>query len=83
MMRKFLWPVLALAGLLLAAEVLQLSAVRPFGAILSIVGMAFCVLARMSARSKADAMRARIAGIAFLLYACALLIWLALMFWRG
>ena len=54
MMRKFLWPVVALACLLLVAELLNLSAVRPFGAILSIVGMAFCVLARMSARSKAD-----------------------------
>ena len=82
MMRKFLWPVLVLAGLLLAAEALQLSVVRPFGAILSIDGMAFCVLARMSARSKADSVRARVAGIAFLLYACALVIWLALMFWR-
>ena len=49
MMRKFLWPVVALACLLLAAEVLNLSAVRPFGAILSIVGMAFCVLARTTA----------------------------------
>ena len=39
MMRKFLWPVVALACLLLAAELLNLSAVRPFGAILSIVGM--------------------------------------------
>ena len=50
MMRKFLGPVIVLACLLIVAELLDLSAVRPFGAILSIAGMAFCLLSRMSAR---------------------------------
>lgn len=81
-MRKFLWPVAALACLLLVAEVLDLSAVRPFGAILSIVGMSFCVLSRMSARSKADRRHDRIAHLTFWLYACALAVWIFLMFWR-
>lgn len=82
MMRKFLWPVVALACLLIVAELLDLSVILPFGAILSIAGMAFCLLARMSARSKADRKHDRIAHLTFWLYACALCIWLFLMFWK-
>lgn len=82
MMRKFLWPVTALACLLLLAELLDLPAVRPFGAILSIVGMAFCVLARMSARSKDDRRQAQATRLTFWLYTGALAVWLFLMFWK-
>lgn len=80
MMRKFLGPVIVLACLLIVAELLDLSAVRPFGAILSIAGMAFCLLSRMSARSKDDRQYDRAARLTFWLYAAALGIWLFLMF---
>ena len=70
MMRKFLGPVIVLACLLIVAELLDLSAVRPFGAILS----------RMSARSKDDRQHDRAARLTFWLYAAALGIWLFLMF---
>ena len=50
MIHKLIWPAAVLAVLLLAAEILNLSAMQHFGAILSIVGIAFCLLAHMSAR---------------------------------
>lgn len=79
MIHKLIWPAAVLAVLLLAAEILNLSAMQHFGAILSIVGIAFCLLAHMSARSRADKHAAKVALGALALYVVVLLRWTLLL----
>lgn len=79
MIHKLIWPAAILACLLLVAEILNLSAMQHFGAILSIAGMAFCLLARMSARSRDDQKSAKVALGALLVYALVLLRWILLL----
>lgn len=79
MIHKLIWPAAILACLLLVAEILNLSAMQHFGAILSIAGIAFCLLARMSARSRDDKKSAKVALGALVLYALVLLRWILLL----
>lgn len=79
MIHKLIWPAAILACLLLVAEILNLSAMQHFGAILSIAGIAFCLLARMSARSRDDQKSAKVALGALLVYALVLLRWILLL----
>ena len=79
MIHKLIWPAAILACLLLVAEILNLSAMQHFGAILSIAGIAFCLLARMSARSRDDQKSAKVALGALFVYALVLLRWILLL----
>lgn len=79
MIYKLICPAAILAFLLLVAEILNLSVMQHFGAILSIVGIAFCFLARMSARSRADRKSAAIAFGALILYVFILVHWILLL----
>lgn len=79
MIHKLIWPAAILALLLLMAEILNLSAMQHFGAILSIVGIAFCLLARMSARSRDDKHSAKVALVALAIYAFVLVRWIVLL----
>lgn len=79
MIHKLIWPAAVLACLLLVAEILNLSAMQHFGAILSIAGIAFCLLARMSARSRNDRSAAKVALAALVLYLLTLVRWILLL----
>ncbi len=78
MIHKLTWPAAVLACLLLVAELFNLSAMQHFGAILSIAGIAFCLLARISARSRNDQRHAKIALGALVIYALVLVRWILL-----
>lgn len=80
MMQKLIIPAIVLAILQLAIEVFRLPIARPFGAIVSVVGMAASVLAWMGARSHANEKDARICVAACLLYAAGLALWLVQVF---
>lgn len=79
MIHKLIWPAAVFACLLLVAEILNLSAMQHFGAILSVVGIAFCALARMSARSRNDQRHAKVALGALAIYALTLVRWILLL----
>ncbi len=79
MIYKLIWPAAVAACLLLVTTIFNLPIMQHFGAILSIVGIAFCLLARMSARSRNDARHARVALWALVLYTLTLVRWILLM----
>lgn len=79
MIYKLIWPAAILACLLLLGGILNLSAMQHFGAILSIGGIAFCLLARMSARSRDDQRSAKVALGALVVYALVLVRWILLL----
>lgn len=76
MVQKLLIPAVIVAVLQLIAEWFHLPIMQPFGAIVSAVGMACSLLTCMAARSRANDRNARIALLAFALYAVGLMIWL-------
>ncbi len=76
MIYKLIWPAAVAAGLLAVAEICNLPVMQHFGAILSIVGIAFCLLARMSARSRNDTKHGRVALWALVLYTLILVRWI-------
>lgn len=78
MIHKLILPAALVACLLAVAEIFNLPMMQHFGAILSIAGIAFCLLARMSARSRNDERHARVALWALVLYTLTLVRWILL-----